>query len=219
MSKADEKVYVGKILRLLKSRYKAQMKTSLDHATPWQLLVATILSAQAQDAHVNEITPRLFRDLPRADMYARLKPTDLYKYVKSVGLFRAKSKSIVGAAKKVTGDFRGKVPRSIDELVTLPGVGRKTANVVLSNAFGINEGIAIDTHCITVANRLGLAHGRDPAKIEKKLVGLVPNRDWANVTHLFIALGRDVCTAKEKRCGRCVLNRICPSSTVDNHGG
>ncbi len=190
------------------------MKTSLDHETPWQLLVATILSAQAQDAHVNRITPKLFRELPDVSSYAALRPTELYKYIRSIGLYRSKSKSITESAKLIVGEFGGEVPRSMDGLMRLRGVGRKTANVVLSNAFGINSGIAIDTHCITVANRLGLAHTRDPNRIESGLMKIIPRREWSNVSHLFIALGRDVCTAREKRCGSCVLNRICPSSTV-----
>lgn len=219
LKKEIGRAYASEVLHLLKARYRKQMRTSLSHETPWQLLVATILSAQSQDAHVNKVTPALFRDLPAVEMYANLRPKDLYRYTKGVGLFRSKSKSIIESAKRIVNAYHGTVPRSMGDLTTLRGVGRKTANVVLSNAFGINAGIAIDTHCITVANRLGLAHTKDPAKIEKELMAVIPNRDWSNASHLFIALGRDVCTAREKRCGKCVLGGICLSSTVRKRSG
>ncbi|MDE1811155.1 MAG: endonuclease III, partial [Candidatus Micrarchaeota archaeon] len=168
----------------------------------------------AQDKQVNKVTKGLFRAYSTPSDYAKLRPAQLYPYVKSIGLYKGKAKNIVGAAKLIVGEFGGRVPKSIEELTTLPGVGRKTANVVLSNAYGIHEGIAIDTHCITVSNRLGIARTTDPAKIERKMMPLVDRKDWRDVSHLFIALGRDVCTARAKRCERCVLNDICPSSTV-----
>lgn len=214
LRKLNDKTYMSEVLRLLKKKYSGQMQTSLHHETPWQLLVATILSAQAQDAQVNKITPALFRDLPNVKEYARIRPTALYKYIGSIGLFRSKAKSIVESAKIIMNEYHGSVPYTIDELLKLRGVGRKTANVVLSNAFGTNSGIAIDTHCITVANRLGIARTRNPVKIENRLMSIVPKHDWSNVSHLFIALGRDVCTARKKRCGECTLRNICPSSTA-----
>lgn len=202
------------VISRLRRRYRREMHTSLHHGSPLELLVATMLSAQAQDASVNRITPRLFRDFRSVRSYAALKPPQLYPYTRSIGLYRNKSKNIVAAAKKIMADYGSKVPDTMEGLTSLPGVGRKTANVVLYNAFHRSEGIAIDTHCITVANRLGLVRTADTAKIERTLMKIVPRDDWGDLTHLFIALGRDVCTAKRKYCGRCVLNSICPSSTV-----
>ncbi|MCL5100121.1 MAG: endonuclease III [Candidatus Marsarchaeota archaeon] len=205
---------IGIIIRRLKRRYGGEMHTTLSHSSPWELLVATILSAQSQDAQVNKVTPKLFRAYKTIADFARAKPSSLYPYVKTLGLYRSKSRNIVAAAKHIQNRLGGRMPRTIEGMLELPGVGRKTANVVLSNAFNSNAGIAIDTHCITVSNRLFLYHTRNPEKIEKRLMTIVPRKDWGNLTHLFIALGRDVCTAKEKRCERCVLNGLCPSSTV-----
>ncbi len=154
----------------------------------------------------------MFRRFPDAKAFAEASPHELYPYIKTLGLYRGKAKNIVGAARMLSYEFNGVIPRSIEELTRLPGVGRKTANVVLSNAFGINQGIAIDTHCVTVSNRLGLVHTKDPEKIEGAIMRITPMGEWGNVSHLFIALGRDVCTARTKHCDRCVLNDICPSS-------
>jgi endonuclease-3 len=201
-------------LRRLKVRYKRSMRTELMHSNPWELLVATILSAQAQDRQVNKATESLFRRYRSVEDYAASRPSDLYPYVKSIGLYKQKAKSIVNAAKQLQKDFGSRVPSRMEDLVALPGVGRKTANVVLSNAFDVNVGIAIDTHCITVSNRLGFARTRNPERIEARLMKLFPKREWGNINHLFIALGRDVCTARAKYCAGCVLNDICPSSNV-----
>lgn len=209
---------VEEVLRRLKRRYRAQMHTSLDHANPWELLVATMLSAQSQDTQVNKVTARLFKDYRTPRDFARLKPGKLYRYIGTLGLYRGKARNIVRTAKMLEKQYYGKVPRSICELVKLPGVGRKTANVVLGSAFHIHEGIAIDTHCITVANRLGIARTRDPALIEEGLMQLVDRKDYGVVSHLFIALGRDVCTARRKYCRDCVLKDICPSSDVIRKG-
>lgn len=208
------KRFAAKTLSLLKGRYNSGMQTVLEHASPWELLVATILSAQSQDIQVNKVTKVLFRDLKNVREYARLKPSELYKYTRSIGLYRNKSKNIIRAAKMLLKDFYGHVPRTMEELMKLPGVGRKTANVVLSNAFGINGGIAIDTHCIVVSNRLGLVKTKNPKKIEMRLVKLYPQGEWSNVSNLFVALGRDTCTARVKYCYKCVLKNICPSSDV-----
>ncbi len=216
---ADEKSYAAALLKILKKRYAKQLKTSLGHSSAFELLVATILSAQAQDAQVNRITPRLFKAYSTIKDFADSKPSQLYKYVKSIGLYRSKAKNIVLSARIIMEKFGGKVPSSMEELTELPGVGRKTANVVLSNAFRVNHGIAIDTHCITVSNRLGLAHTTDPAKIEERLMPLFPRKEWGNVSHMLIALGRDTCTAKAKYCERCVLKRMCPSSTYRAESG
>ena len=207
-------IFAVKVLSLLKKRYRAEMQTILGHTSPWELLVATILSAQSQDIQVIKVTNVLFKNLKNVGEYAQLRPTELYKYTRSIGLYRSKSKNIIQAAKMLLNDFDGRVPRMMDELVKLPGVGRKTANVVLSNAFGINEGMAIDTHCIVVSNRLELVKTRDPKKIEMHLVALYPRREWSNVSNLFVALGRDTCTARAKYCYRCVLKNMCPSSDV-----
>ena len=209
-----KKECVREVIKLLKRRYGKEMHTSLKHRNAWELLVSTILSAQATDASVNKITPRMFKRYRTVKSFAELRPSDLYQYTRSIGLYRSKSKNIVRAAKMITGEFKGRVPESMDLLVRIPGVGRKTANVVLYNAFGKSEGIAIDTHCITVANRLGISRSRNPRIIEEDMMKVVERKDWGDVTHLFIALGRDTCTARKKMCGECVLNRICKSSTV-----
>jgi endonuclease-3 len=208
----DRKAYALEVLRLLRKRYGPRLLTTLEHSSPWELLVATILSAQSQDSQVNKATKLLFRKYAGVRAYVELRPQALYPYIGSLGLYRGKARSIIGSAKLVTKEFGGKVPSTMRQLITLPGVGRKTANVVLANAFGVSEGIAIDTHCIVVSNRLGLARTRDPKKIEAALMKILPKRDWNSINHLFIALGRDVCTARRKYCSGCVLNRICPSS-------
>ena len=202
------------VLKRLEVRYRKYMRTELEHSNPGQLLVATLLSAQAQDRQVNKVTKTLFRKYGRVSDYCVLAPRDLYPYVKSIGLYRQKTKSIINAAKMIKKAFGLKVPNSMADLITLPGVGRKTANVVLSNAFDINTGIAIDTHCITVSNRLGFVRTRNPKKIETRLMKLFRKSEWGKINHLFIALGRDVCTARAKYCERCVLNDLCPSSDV-----
>jgi endonuclease III len=202
------------ILTRLKKRYRKEMKTSLGHTTPWELLVATMLSAQTTDAQVNKVTPALFKRYPEPKDYVKLKSSQLYRYTRSLNIYRNKSKYIIKSAQYMQKIFNGKVPDTLEELIQLPGVGRKTANVVLANAFGKNEGIAIDTHCITVANRLFLYHAKNAAQIEEHLIEIVPKTDWGNVNHLFIALGRDVCTARRRYCEECVLKDICPSSTI-----
>ncbi len=210
MSGAEKSIEL--VLRRLKKRYPDEMHTSLNHSNPWELLVATILSAQTTDAQVDRVTPALFKKVPNPKSMAKLKPKQLYPYVKTLGLYRVKAKHLVGTAKILHEHFHDRVPNTIAELTMLPGVGRKTANVVISNAFNANEGIAIDTHCITVANRLFLYRTKDAKRIEEHMTRVVPKSDWGNLTHLFIALGRDVCTARKKYCSNCVLKDICPSS-------
>jgi endonuclease-3 len=213
MSGAEEKI--SAILSKLKARYPEEMKTSLSYSNPWELLVATILSAQATDAQVDKATPKLFKKYPKPSNLAKLRPTQLYPYVKSINIYRNKSKNIIKAARMIEKEFGGKVPDTMDSLIKLPGVGRKTANVVMANAFRKNNGIAIDTHCITVANRLFIYNTQNPSKIEEKLMKIIPRKEWGNATHLFIALGRDVCTARKAYCERCVLKKICPSSSFE----
>ncbi len=217
LMKRDNREYIKEILSLLKRKYRAEMHTSLNFGDPWQLLVSTILSAQATDASVNAVTPSLFKRYERVEDFAVARPSDLYKFTRSIGLYKSKSKNIVKAARIIVDRFGSKVPESIDDLVTLPGVGRKTANVVSYNAFGKIQGIAIDTHCVTVANRLGITRSKNPVIIERDLTGVIERKDWGDVTHLFIALGRDVCTARRKYCESCVLNSICVSSSVKQH--
>jgi endonuclease-3 len=201
-------------IKRLKKRYPYDRKQFLEFSNPWESLVATILSAQSQDKQVNKATKILFKRYRTVEDYCNLKPRELYNYISSIGLYRGKGKNIIAAARIIRDKYHSKVPQSIEELTTLPGVGRKTANVVLTNAYGITKGIAVDTHCITVSNRLGLVRGKNPIKIEEKLVKVVPKKEWKNINHLFISLGRDVCTARRKFCERCVLNDICPSSEV-----
>jgi endonuclease-3 len=207
-----DKAYMNTVISRLKKKYKKEMKTTLEHSSKWELLVATMLSAQAQDSQVNKISGPLFKKYKSIEDFAKLRPAQLYPYIGSIGLYRGKAKNIIKTAKSLKEDFGLEIPKTIKELTTLSGVGRKTANVVLANAFGINEGIAIDTHCITVANRLGFVRTKDPKKIEQKFMKLVDPNDWGNLTHLFISLGRDTCTARVKYCERCVLNNICKSS-------
>ncbi len=210
----DKRNFVKTVLIRLKRRYPKGMNTALVHGTPWQLLVATILSAQSQDKQVNAITSRLFRVYSSVHDFSAMRESELLKYIRHVGLYRVKARNIIASAKMIEHSFSGRVPDSMGALTSLPGVGRKTANVVLHEAFGINDGIAIDTHCITVANRLGLAKGRDPERIEATLMGLADRHEWGNLSDLFIALGRDACTARVKRCKSCALSDICPSSNV-----
>ncbi len=200
------------ILRRLKKRYPEEMQTTLDHQDAWELVVATMLSAQAPDAQVNKVTPALFKKYPNSKSYLKLKPGQLYPYTRSLNFYKTKSKHIIESAKILHQNFNDKVPESLDELMQLPGVGRKTANVVQANAFDRHDGIAIDTHCITVANRLFLYKAKDAKEVEEKLIKITPKEDWGNINHLFIALGRDVCTARKKICNNCVLKDICPSS-------
>ena len=214
MQRTDKRAFIREVERRLKQRYRKEMKTSLEFTNPFELLISTILSAQTTDRQVNIVTKGLFREYGTVDAMAHANVARVRSYIKSIGLYRNKANNVVAAAKYLLEHYDGKVPRSIEELIKIPGVGRKTANVVLSNAYGINEGIAIDTHCITVSNRLGLARSKDPRRIEEDLMKYVDAKEWNNISHLFIALGRDVCTARAKHCERCVLNDICPSSTV-----
>ncbi len=207
-----DREFIDEVMRRLKKRYREEMKTSLEFANPWELLVATMLSAQSQDIQVNRVTRELFKAYRTPREFAKLRPNQLYRHIGRLGLYRSKGRNIVATAKILYNDFNGSVPRDMEEMVKLPGVGRKTANVVLGNAFHVYEGIAIDTHCITVANRLGIARTKNPRAIEAKLMELVDRKEYVNVSHLFIALGRDVCTARMKHCSDCMLKDICPSS-------
>lgn len=186
----------------------------LDFSSPFQLVVATILSAQCTDKRVNMVTPVLFSRYPTPDALARARQEDVEEIIKSTGFFRNKAKSIIGMAGAVTDRHAGTVPSTLEALVVLPGVGRKTANVVLGNAFEINEGVVVDAHVARVSGRLGLTSQTDPVKIEQDLIPLFPREQWTMLAHLLIFHGRRVCEAKNPRCGECTLNDICPSSRV-----
>ena len=187
---------------------------ALDHANPYQLLVATILSAQCTDKRVNMVTPEFFRHYPDALHLADAKQESLEAEIRSTGFFRSKSKSLLGMAHSLVDRHGGSVPNTMDELTKLPGVGRKTANVVLGNAFDTNVGIVVDTHVARLANRLGLTSETDPVKIEAALMPLFPVEQWTMLSHLLIEHGRQICVARVPRCPQCVLNDICPSSSV-----
>lgn len=184
----------------------------LDHENPFQLLAATILSAQCTDKRVNEVTPELFREYPSPAALAGADPAALETLIRPTGFFRNKTKSLLGMANGVVERFRGKVPRTLDELITLPGVGRKTANVILGVAFDSPEGVVVDTHVGRVSRRLGLTKHDDPVKVEQDLMREFPRDDWTALSHLLIFHGRRVCVARRPRCAACVLNDICPSS-------
>ena len=188
---------------------------ALEHGNPFELTVATILSAQSTDARVNLTTPELFDRYPDAASLARAKPADVERVVKSCGFFRSKAKNIIGMAKRVTETYGGEIPRTMEELLTLPGVARKTANVVLGNAYGIAAGVVVDTHVSRLSGRLGLSRERDPVKIEKDLEGLVPRERWIMLPHELIFHGRQVCAARSARCGECGLAELCPSAPGD----
>ena len=195
----------------LKSEYPGA-KTALDWKNPLELLVATILSAQTTDVRVNAVTPILFAKYPSAADYAAADPTELEEDIRSTGFFRNKAKSLRGMARALVDDHGGKVPRTMEDLVALPGVGRKTANVVLGNAFSIDEGVVVDTHVRRLSNRLGFTTHNDPEKIERDLIQTVPKRDWTVFSHLLILHGRSVCKARKPVCSDCVVNDLCPSA-------
>jgi endonuclease-3 len=187
---------------------------ALDFKTPFQLLIATILSAQCTDKRVNMVTPALFKKYSTPQRLADANPADVEEMIKSTGFFRAKTKSLIGMATAVVERHGGKIPNEMSALVALPGVGRKTANVVLGNAFDMNEGVVVDTHVTRVSGRLGLTKQDDPVKIEQDLMKLFPREQWTLLSHLFIEHGRTICDARKPRCEVCFLNDLCPSSRV-----
>jgi len=195
---------------------------ALHHKSAWELLVATILSAQSTDVRVNMVTPELFRKYPTVQDFAALKPEQLQPDVRSTGFFRNKSKSVVGAAKKIMSDFGGQVPDQMDQLLTLPGVARKTANVVLGTWFRKNEGVVVDTHVHRISRRLELTRNDDPKKIEQDLMQIIPREKWTLFSHQIIWHGRKLCIARRPKCADCPLENICHAadktwSTVEIH--
>ena len=207
------KSHALEILGRLKSEYP-DAHCELDFSNPLQLLIATILSAQCTDKRVNLVTPDLFRALPDAPALAAADPEKVEDFIRTTGFFRNKTKSLLGMAAAVTERHGGNVPSTMEELVALPGVGRKTANVILGNAFGMNEGVVVDTHVGRLSVRLGLTSETDPVKVETALMPLFPRDAWALLSHLLIFHGRRICIARNPKCADCVLNDICPSSRV-----
>jgi endonuclease III len=201
------------ILRRLHAEYP-DARCSLEHHNAYELLTATILSAQCTDERVNMVTPALFRAYPTPERLAAARQEDVEEIIRSTGFFRSKAKSLIGMATSLEEEHGGSVPRDMSALTKLPGVGRKTANVVLGNAFGIDEGVVVDTHVKRLSGRLGLTHATDPEKIEPDLMKLLPREEWTAVPHLFIYHGRAVCKAPTPRCEHCVLTDICPSARV-----
>ncbi len=189
---------------------------ALDHRNAFELLIATILSAQCTDVRVNKVTPALFKKYPSPSKMADAPIDDLEELVRTTGFYRNKAKSIKGASERITDVFHGKVPSTMDELLSLPGVARKTANVVLGNAFGINEGVVVDTHVGRLSKRLGWTdnHAKDAVKIERDLVELFPRKNWTMLSHLLIYHGRQVCAARNPKCDACELVRSCPQVGV-----
>jgi endonuclease-3 len=195
----------------LKALYP-KAKVSLEYRNAFELLIATILAAQSTDARVNEVTQSLFRKYPDAGALARANPADLEQEIRATGFFRSKARSIMGASAALLKDHGGRVPETMEELVALPGVGRKTANVVLGNAFGKAVGVVVDTHVARVSQRLALTSHADPEKIEADLVALLPRTEWVSYAHRVILHGRAICVARRPKCSECLLNDVCPSA-------
>jgi endonuclease-3 len=200
-----------KIIRLLKHAYP-DAKCSLNHSNAFELLIATILSAQCTDARVNLVTQDLFRKYRKPEDYLKVPENELQHDIRTTGFFRNKTKSIQGTSKALTEKHKGKVPHTMDELLELPGVARKTANVVLGNAFGISSGVVVDTHVTRLSRRLALTQQKTAEKIEQDLIALVPKKDWVIFSHLLIAHGRVICKARNPLCAECVVEKLCPSS-------
>ena len=201
-----------RILTLLRKEYPDVKGTELRFSNALELLVATILAAQCTDRKVNEVTETLFKRYKTAEDYAKADLEELQEFVKPMGFYRNKARFIKAAAEKLVKDFDSEIPRSIEEMTRLPGVARKTANIVLSNAFGIVEGIAVDTHVMRLSERLDLTKEKNREKIEEDLMKLYPKTQWFEVSNLLITHGRRICVARHPKCGACLLNKLCPSA-------
>ena len=201
------------IYRRLEAEYP-DAHCALDHRNPYELTAATILSAQCTDERVNMVTPHLFERFPDPESLAGARQEEVEEIIRSTGFFRNKAKNLVGMAEAVVERHGGEIPHTMDELKALPGVGRKTANVVLGNAFGIDEGVVVDTHVQRLSTRLGFTRASSAERIEDDLVALFPRERWTMLSHLLIFHGRQVCVARKPRCAQCILSDVCPSSTV-----
>jgi endonuclease-3 len=211
--KLDRKARALEIQRRLAATYP-DAHCELDHRNAFELAVATILSAQCTDKRVNLVTPELFKRWPTPEKLAKARRAEIESVIKSTGFFRNKAKSISGLAKALVAEHGSEVPREMEQLVKLPGIGRKTANVILGNAFGMNEGVVVDTHVMRLSKRMGLTRHADAVKVERALMPLFPRESWAMLSHLMIWHGRRVCDARKPRCGECVVSDVCPSSTI-----
>ena len=201
------------VLAGLKQEYP-DVRCALEHQNPLQLMIATILSAQCTDVRVNVVTPALFKKYHSAQAFAKAPQAELEVMIRSTGFFRNKARSIIGACQKIVNQYGGQVPRDMENLLTLPGVARKTANVVLGTAFGIPSGVVVDTHVFRITHRLGLTSVKTPEKIELELMKLIPREEWINFSHRLIHHGRRVCTARKPDCGSCVFEEFCPKIGV-----
>lgn len=204
-------IYAAEIVRRLKKKYP-RARIVLNFSNNWELLIAVILSAQCTDKKVNEVTAQLFKKYRTLDDYVSANSHEFAQMIRPTGFYRTKAKNILASAKIIKEKFGGKVPKTMDEMLTLRGVARKTANVVLGNAYGVYEGIAVDTHVKRLSGRLGFSQNDNPEKIEQDLMRLVPKKDWFKFTYLLIDHGRAICTARNPRCDLCPLNNICPSA-------
>jgi endonuclease III len=204
----ERKQRVARILEGLDKLYP-DVTCALHHSSPWELLVATILSAQCTDKRVNEVTPGLFRKYPTIADFANVRQEELANDIRSTGFFNNKSKSVIGAAKRIQNDFGGEVPQNIEDLLTVPGAARKTANVVLGTAFGVAAGVVVDTHVHRISRRLDLTKQDDPGKIEQDLMKVIPRERWILFSHQVIHHGRSLCVARKPRCSECLLDPIC----------
>jgi endonuclease III len=207
----DLKTRVRTVIRLLKRAYP-DAKCSLNHSNAFELLIATILSAQCTDARVNIVTQDLFRKYRKPEDYLKVSTRELQQDIRTTGFFRNKTTSIQGTARALTEQYGGVVPQTMDELLELPGVARKTANVVLGNAFGIKAGVVVDTHVTRLSHRLGFSDQKTAEKIEQDLIPIVPKKEWVIFPHLMIAHGRAICKARSPLCEECVVEKLCPSS-------
>jgi endonuclease-3 len=211
---SEKKVQAERVVQRLKADYPGAT-CALENETPFELLVATILSAQCTDERVNMVTPELFRRWPTAAEMARAPIKSLEKTIQSTGFFRNKAKNIKAASRAIMDEHQGEVPRDMDAMIALPGVGRKTANVVLGTAFGMATGVVVDTHVTRLSRRLGLTQHTDPVKIEQDLMQIVPKDEWVDFAHRMIHHGRQICTARKPKCPHCSMNSFCPKIGVD----
>ncbi len=212
-SMAARRERAEEVFRILQAEYPTAT-VALRHRNPYELTVATILSAQCTDERVNQVTPELFRRWPGPEDLAGARQEEVEGVIHSTGFFRNKAKNLIGMAEAVVDEHGGEIPRSMKELVALPGIGRKTANVILGNAFGLDEGVVVDTHVARLSRRLGFTREKSPVKVEQDLTKVFPRDRWTLLAHLLIWHGRATCKARKPRCGECVVAQLCPSSQV-----